>query len=60
MIWIDYELCTKCKKCLSCPQGVLEEFEGEIVVANPERCNQCCYCVQVCEGGAIKVEGCSS
>ncbi len=59
MIWIDYSKCTNCKRCLGCPQGVLEDFEDEIVVANPERCTKCCYCVQVCEGNAIYVEGCS-
>ncbi len=56
MIWIDYERCNNCGKCLSCPQGVFEEIDGEIVVANQTRCNYCFYCVQVCEGKAIVVE----
>ncbi|WP_456328679.1 4Fe-4S dicluster domain-containing protein [Archaeoglobus sp.] len=58
MIWIDYELCTNCKRCLSCPYGVLEDSNDEVVVANPERCMRCCYCVQVCGVGAIRVDGC--
>ncbi|ADB57690.1 4Fe-4S dicluster domain-containing protein [Archaeoglobus profundus] len=57
MIWIDYEKCTNCKKCLHCPQGVFEDV-GYIIVANPEYCNGCCYCVQVCEVEAVHVDEC--
>ena len=59
MIWIDYEKCNGCGKCLSCPQGVFEEIDGEVAVANPNYCNRCCYCVQVCDVKAVNVDGCS-
>ena len=60
MILIDYQKCDRCKACVqSCPAGVFEVFEDEIVVANLQSCIVCCNCVEVCPNDAVVVEGCS-
>ncbi len=60
MILIDYGKCDSCGICVkTCPAGVFEMFEDEIVVANPQDCMICCGCVDACPRGAIVVEGCS-
>jgi len=51
---------TKCDSggsCLeTCPKRVFErDKKGEIVVKNPENCNLCNACVEVCELGALRV-----
>ncbi len=59
MILIDYERCDSCGECVrGCPAKVLEFLESSVVVANPQDCLVCCYCVEVCPKEAIKVEGC--
>ncbi len=59
MILIDYDRCDSCGECVrNCPKGVFEFMEGTVVVANPNECMICCYCVEICPRSAVRVEGC--
>lgn len=56
-IRIEYPLCTKCKKCVEiCTFGVLEWFEGDPIVVNPNNCSACLECQLNCPVEAISVK----
>jgi NAD-dependent dihydropyrimidine dehydrogenase PreA subunit len=53
---IDYGTCISCKTCVStCPMGVYEEKNEQVVVAAPQDCITCMGCVGACPVGAITV-----
>lgn len=52
----DGALCGECRRCEDfCPVGLRREELGKPVKA--EACVECLYCYQVCDRGALKVEG---
>ncbi len=52
---VDYKRVGDLKKCASeCPKGVLQIKNGKLVLANPEKCDLCRKCEEVCEGVRIK------
>jgi NAD-dependent dihydropyrimidine dehydrogenase PreA subunit len=55
-IKIDYSRCTNCRKCVeSCTFGVLEWFENQPIVTNPNRCSACLECKSICSVEAINL-----
>ncbi len=50
--------CSNCKKCVDiCPTNVFAMPKGKMKVVNLEACILCNACVEVCEGGDLKVNG---
>jgi len=55
-IKIDYHRCTRCRKCVeACTFGVLEWFENQPIVINPNSCSACSECKLSCPVDAIRV-----
>ena len=55
---IDHKKCDRGGSCVrACPQGVFEKSEGEVSVVNPEACDLCRACLEVCETNAVSVAG---
>ncbi|MEJ2243536.1 MAG: 4Fe-4S binding protein [Candidatus Bathyarchaeota archaeon] len=56
-IKIDELQCNSCKKCVkTCSFGVLEWFEEQPIVTNPNECSACLECKKVCPNNAITIE----
>jgi len=54
---INSKACTLCKTCISnCPAKALNVSNGKIVLLSHE-CLECFCCREVCEAGAIKIQG---
>ncbi|MCW8802009.1 MAG: 4Fe-4S binding protein [Candidatus Bathyarchaeota archaeon] len=54
---IDYAKCNHCKKCVkACSFGVLEWFEEQPIVTNPNSCSVCLECKKTCPVDAIIIE----
>ena len=54
---IDYTKCNQCKKCVkACSFGVLEWFEEQPVVTDPNSCSACLECKKDCPVNAITIE----
>ncbi|MCK5915195.1 MAG: electron transfer flavoprotein subunit alpha, partial [Deltaproteobacteria bacterium] len=52
-VWIEFELCNGCKRCLKvCPYDAIE-IQGEKAVIL-DRCTACGACIEVCRQEAIK------
>jgi len=49
---IDQDKCTKCKLCVK--TGCPAVFAGDRVTINPDSCNGCSVCAQVCAFDAIR------
>ena len=55
-IFIDYNACNRCKKCIeACTFGALEWFEDQPIVSNPNNCSACLECKKVCEIKALLI-----
>ncbi|MHA1379953.1 MAG: 4Fe-4S binding protein [Candidatus Helarchaeota archaeon] len=55
-IKIDLDKCIGCKTCVeNCFYGVLEWFEDQPIVVNPNGCGRCFVCQKNCPVGAIKI-----
>lgn len=57
-ITINYAWCKKCEICISfCPTGVFtaDEF-GAPIIAHPEKCISCQFCVMSCPEFAVKLK----
>ncbi|MFZ7136897.1 MAG: ATP-binding protein [archaeon] len=56
-IKIDESRCNHCKKCIkACSFGVLEWFEEQPIVTNPNICSACLECKKACPVNAINIE----
>ena len=54
---INYSRCNSCKKCVeACAYGVLEWFEDQPAVTNPNNCTMCLECTLNCPVEAISVK----
>jgi uncharacterized protein (DUF169 family)/NAD-dependent dihydropyrimidine dehydrogenase PreA subunit len=55
-LFINNDLCTKCKKCVSiCPNNALEMVTEFPVLVRAEACTSCGICEDQCPSGAIKL-----
>ena len=53
---IDYNKCNGCKKCVkACTFGVLEWFEDQPIISNPNNCSACLECTKDCAIQAITI-----
>jgi NAD-dependent dihydropyrimidine dehydrogenase PreA subunit len=51
---IDYDKCTRCRKCIeACSFGVLEWIDDIPVVVDPRSCAFCLECEKKCPASAI-------
>jgi len=56
-IKVDYSKCNSCKKCVkTCSFGVLEWFEDQPIIINPNNCSVCLECEKICPVKAINIE----
>jgi len=56
-IIIDYDKCDACGECADlCPMEILTIVDGRLDVQNPEDCNECEVCMDICQNDAIRVE----
>jgi DNA-directed RNA polymerase subunit D len=57
-ITLDAKKCDSGGSCLKhCPRGCFEKVDGKVQVVKEEECILCGKCVEVCELGALKVDG---
>ena len=54
---INYESCTLCKSCVTdCPAKALRISDGKVVLES-HKCLECFCCRELCETGAIDIQG---